>query len=58
MQKYNTRRGRVWGSQLIQSSWKSIMMPKKKPTTKLNRYSGTNRFRRTIRLSTSSPWKI
>ncbi len=62
--KYSTRRGRGWGSQLIQSSWKSIMMPKKKPTTKLNRYSGTNRFRRIIdsapaapgRYRSRSPW--
>ena len=30
-------------------------MPKKKPTTKLNRYGGTKRFRMNIKLNTSKP---
>ena len=33
----------------------SSSSPKTKPTTKLNRYDGTNFFRMIIRLSTSSP---
>ena len=56
MTKYKISSGSVFGSLLTQSWCKSTTFPKKNPTTKLNKYSGTNFRRRRNSVATRQAW--
>ncbi len=48
----------MYGKTFIQSSFTSSISLNAKPTTKLNRYDGTNLFLITIKLNTKIPWNM